>query len=174
MLIDNNTYIRLMEESDVQHKVNWFNDEEVRKTLNVDFPISVVGTKKWLSHVSTNNTRKDFIICSKETNEPIGYCGLVNIDLKNSKAESYLGIGNKKYWTKGHASEARRLILDYAFDELTLNKVYSFVRAENEAMQHINKKVGFIIEGRIRDDVYYKGEYIEKVLMGVLRSEYNR
>ncbi len=163
-----------MEESDVQHKVDWFNDEEVRKTLNVEFPISVVGTKKWLHNVTTNSLRKDFIICSSEDDEPIGYCGLVNIDLKNSKAESYLGIGNKKYWGQGHASEARRLILDYAFNELSLNKVYSFVWAENETMQHINKKVGFIIEGRLRDDVYYQGEYREKVLMGILRSEYRR
>lgn len=163
-----------MEESDVSHKVDWFNDEEVRKTLNVEFPISVVGTKKWLHSVTTNSTRKDFIICSRETEEPIGYCGLVNIDLKNSKAESYLGIGNKAYWGKGHASEARRLILDYAFDELALNKVYSYVWAENETMQHINKKVGFIIEGKLRDDVYYKGKFREKVLMGVLRSEYTK
>lgn len=174
MLSAENTYIRLMEESDVSHKVDWFNDKEVRRTLNVEFPISVLGTKKWLHNVTTNPTRKDFIICSKENDVPIGYCGLVNIDLKNSKAESYLGIGNKDYWGKGHGSESRRLILDYAFDELALNKVYSFVWAENETMQHINKKVGFVIEGSLRDDVYYQGKYRDKVLMGVLRDEYKR
>src|SRR5690625_1072115 len=103
-----------MEESDVAYKVSWFNDEEVRRTLNVDFPISIVGTKKWLQNNSTNSTRRDFIICTTKDELPIGYCGLVNIDLKNLKAESYLGIGNKKYWGLGHASEARKLILDYA------------------------------------------------------------
>lgn len=174
MLSGKNTYIRLMEESDVQHKVDWFNDEEVRKTLNVDFPISVIGTKKWLSSVSTNSTRRDFIICSKEDNMPIGYVGLVNIDYKNSKAESYLGVGNKRYWGKGHASEARRLILDYAFEHLALNKVYSYVWTENEKMKHINLKVGFKIEGTLRDDIYYNGIYRDKHIMGVLRNEYKK
>lgn len=172
MIRGKNTYIRLMEETDVQHKVEWFNDEEVRRTLNVDFPISIVGTKKWLHNVSLNNTRKDFIICSEADNVPIGYCGLVNIDFKNSKAESYLGIGNKKYWGKGHASEARRLILEYAFNELALNKVYSYVWTENEKMKHINEKVGFKIEGTLRDDVFYQGKFRDKHIMGVLRDEY--
>lgn len=174
MLRGQNTYIRLMEEEDVQHKVDWFNDEEVRRTLNVDFPISVVGTKKWLHSVSLNNSRRDFIICSASDDMPIGYCGLVNIDLKNSKAESYLGLGNKNYWGKGHASEARRLILDYAFYELALNKVYSYVWTGNEKMKHINQKVGFKIEGTLRDDIYYQGEFRDKHIMGVLRDEYKR
>src|SRR5699024_2391582 len=117
---------------------------------------------------------RDFIICSSIDNVPIGYCGLVNIDFKNSKAESYLGLGNKEYWGNGHASEARRLILDYAFHELALNKVYSFVWTENEKMKHINEKVGFKIEGTLRDDIYYQGKFRDKHIMGVLRDEYKR
>lgn len=174
MLIDKNTYIRLMEESDVSYKVSWFNDKEVRKTLNVEFPISELGTKEWLKNATKNNTRKDYIICDRNSKKPIGYCGLVNIDLKNSKAESYLGLGDKCSWGRGHASEARRLLLDYAFQELYLNKVYSFVWAENETMKHINEKVGFKVEGQLRDDVFYKGEFRDKLFMGVLRSEYKR
>lgn len=172
LIIGKKSYIRLMEKKDVPHKVNWFNDEEVRKTLNIDFPISEVGTNQWLSNVATDNTRRDFIICDLDTNDPVGYCGLVNIDYKNRKAESYLGIGNKNYWGKGYGSEARRLILDYAFEHLSLNKVYSFVWKENEAMIHINQKVGFKIEGTLRDDVYYEGKFRDKHVMGVLKDEY--
>jgi|SRR5699024_3519255 len=174
MIEGSKTYIRLMEEEDVPHKVEWFNDEEVRETLNVDFPISIVGTKKWLQNVSLNSTRRDFIICSSSDSIPIGYCGLVNIDIKNLKAESYFGIGNKDYWGKGYASEGRKLLLDYAFDELNLNKVYSYVWSENEKMIHINKKVGFQVEGKLRDDVFHQGRYRDKLIMGLLRRDYIR
>lgn len=174
MLKSNHTFIRLMEESDVKHKVSWFNDEDVRKTLNVNFPISELGTKEWLKGVTKNNSRKDFIICERAGEKPIGYCGLVNIDLQNSKAESYLGIGDKTFWKKGHASEARRLILDYAFKELFLNKVYSYVWSENPKMRHINEKVGFQVDGVLRDEVFYKGTYRDKLVMSVLRKEYRR
>lgn len=161
-----------MEESDIEYKVRWFNDERVRETLNVDFPISEVGTRQWLHNVSTNNSRRDFIICSLEDDKPIGYCGLVNIDFRNQKAESYLGIGDTNYWGKGHATEARKLSLDYAFFELSLNKVYSYVWVENKAMQHINKKVGFKIEGTLRDDVFHRGEFRDKHVMGILKEDY--
>src|SRR5690625_930338 len=100
MIEGKNTFIRLMEEEDVPHKVDWFNDIEVRKTLNVNFPISIIGTKKWLNNVSLNDSRKDFIICSSIDDVPVGYCGLVNIDIKNSKAESYLGMGTKNIGEK--------------------------------------------------------------------------
>jgi len=174
MIEGKNTFIRLMEEEDVPHKVDWFNDIKVRKTLNVNFPISIIGTKKWLNNVSLNDSRKDFIICSSLDNVPVGYCGLVNIDIKNSKAESYLGMGNKEYWGKGHASEARRLLLDYAFNELDLNKVYSYVWSANEKMIHINKKVGYQVEGKLRDDVFHQGEFRDKLIMGLLKKEYRR
>lgn len=174
MIMGKKSYIRLMEMEDIKYKVAWFNDDIVRNTLNVDYPISMVGTKKWLANVSTNHTRKDFIICDQVLDKPIGYCGLVNIDFRNQKAESYLGIGDKQYWGKGYASEARRLILDYAFEHLSLNKVYSYVWEENEAMIHINKSVGFKIEGTLRDDVFYEGEFRDKHIMGVLKDEYTR
>src|SRR5699024_2208481 len=156
MIIGDISYIRLMESEDVEYKVKWFNDEDVRRTLNVDYPISNVGTQKWLQNVALDNTRKDFIICDKKNDQQIGYCGLVNIDFQNRKAESYLGIGDKEYWGKGYASEARRLILDYAFGHLSLNKVYSFVWTENEAMIYINNRVGFKLEETLIDEDYNK------------------
>lgn len=174
MIKGKKTYIRLMEEKDIPYKVKWVNDEAIRRTQNLDFPISEIGTKKWLQKVTSDSTRRDFIVCSESDNVPIGYCGLVSINFKHSKAESYLGLGDKDYWGKGHASEARRLILDYAFDVLDLNKVYSYVWAENEKMKHINKNVGFKIEGLLRDDIFYQGEYRDNVLMGLLKDEYTR
>lgn len=174
MIYKNNIYIRLMEIEDVDYKVSWFNNEDVRKTLNLDFPISKVGTIQWLQSVTANNTRKDFIICLRENNRPIGYCGLVNIDYKNRKAESYMVIGDKNQWGKGYATSVRKAILDYGFDNLSLNKIYSFVWAENEAMIHINKKVGYKKEGLLRADVYHEGKYRDKYIMGLLKEEYIR
>jgi len=94
LLLHENVYLRLMEEKDVPYKVEWINNPEFRHTLNFDYPLSEVSTRKWLNSVSGNSTRKDFIVCDKETDVPIGYGGLIGIDYKNSKAESYMGIGD--------------------------------------------------------------------------------
>lgn len=172
MLIGDNIYLRLMEEKDVPYKVKWINDSDVRRTLNFDYPISEIGTKQWLSKVAIDNSRKDFIVCLRKDDLPIGYCGFINIDIKNFKAESYMGIGDKNYWGKGYANEIRQLLLEYAFLELGINRVYSYVWAENDKVINLNKKFGFEIEGLIKQDIFSHGEYRDRIIMGILKEDY--
>jgi|SRR5690625_303529 len=172
MLIGENVYLRLMEERDIPFKVRWINDPSIRETLNFEYPISEVGTKKWLSNISGNMSRKDFVVCKLNDDDPIGYGGLLNIDYKNSKAESYMGIGNKSFHGKGFGSEIRMLILDYGFNELNLNKVYSYVWEMNKAMINLNEKVGFKKEGLLRQDILSHGELRNRYIMSILKNEY--
>ena len=172
MLVGERVYLRLMEERDIPYKVKWVNNPQVRATLNFDYPISEVGTRQWLNKVASDNSRRDFIACLIENDIPIGYGGLLKIDLRNSKAESYLGIGEVEYWGKGYANEIRKLILDYAFHELALNKVYSYVWDKNEKMINLNKRAGFSIEGHLRHDIFSHGEFRDRVIMGILRKDY--
>lgn len=162
----------MMEEEDVPYKVKWINDEDFRSTLNFDYPISKVGTKQWLTAVSKNPSRKDFIVVDKESDIPIGYAGLLNIDLKTLKAESYLGLGEKEFQGLGLGNEIRLTLLDYAFGDLGLNKVYSYVWDKNEKMVELNKKCGFIIEGLLRDDIFSHGELRNRYIMGILKTDY--
>lgn len=172
MLKGENIYLRLMEEKDVPYRVKWINDPEIRHTLNFDYPISEIGTKKWLHNVAGNPTRRDFIACDVETDKPIGYGGLLGIDIKNGKAESYMGIGEKDLHGKGVGFEIRKILLDYAFNELDLNKVYAYVWKENTPMIKLNEKVGFQIEGLLRQDILSHGEKRDRYIMGILKNEY--
>ncbi len=170
MLEGERIYLRLMEERDIPYKVKWINDPEVRRTLNFDYPVSEVGTKQWLNKVALDGSRKDFIVFLKDQDIPIGYGGFLNIDIKNSKAESYMGIGDKECWGKGYAKEVRKVLLEYAFEELGLNRIYSYVWSENEKMINLNKSVGFEIEGLLKADMYSHGEYRDRYIMGILKE----
>ncbi|NMB40672.1 MAG: GNAT family N-acetyltransferase [Firmicutes bacterium] len=172
MLRGKRIYLRLMEEKDIPYKVKWINDPVVRKTLNFSYPISEVATKQWLSKVALDSSRKDFIVCLKENDNPIGYGGFLNIDPKNSKAETYLGIGEISYWGQGYGREAMQILLNYAFTELGLNKVYSYSWSENKGMINLNKSLGFKIEGKLEQDVFSHGEYRDRVVMGLLKKDY--
>src|SRR5699024_8718502 len=127
---------------------------------------------KWLHNVTGNASKKDFIVCNKESDKPIGYGGFIGIDIKNSKAESYMGIGEKNLQGKGIGLEIRKLLLDYAFLELDLNKVYAYVWEKNTPMIKLNEKVGFQIEGLLRQDILSHGEKRNRHVMGILREEY--
>ncbi len=172
MLKNKNVYLRLMEERDIPYKVKWINDPDVSATLNFDFPISEIATKQWLNKASSSQTRKDFIVCLNKNDLQIGYAGLLNIDIKNRKAESYMGIGDKAWWGKGIGKEIRIVILEYGFRELALNKIYSYVWVENNKMIKLNKDVGFKIEGHLKKDVFSHGVYRDRYVMSILKEDY--
>lgn len=172
MLVGEKLYLRLMEEQDIPFKVKWINDPKIRATLNFDYPISQISTRQWLTKVAADSSRKDFIACLRENDEPVGYGGFLNIDIRNSKAESYLGIGNVDYWGKGLAYQMRMLLLEYAFLELGLNKVYTYNWPENTRIVKLNERAGFTIEGRLRDDIFSHGERRDRLVMGLLRKDY--
>ncbi|MFD1334548.1 GNAT family N-acetyltransferase [Oceanobacillus iheyensis] len=172
MIENERIYLRGMEEEDIPYKVSWINNSNFRSTLNFDYPVSKVGTKKWLNSVAGNPNRRDFFVCNKENDKPIGYGGLLNIDYKNSKAESYMGIGDLNSQGKGYGYDIRKLILDYAFNELNLNKVYAYVWEQNTPMINLNKKTGFQIEGLLREDILSHGELRNRFIMGITKRDY--
>lgn len=173
MIMGENLYLRLMEKEDIPYKVIWVNDPEVRDTLFFE-EISKLGTEHWLNKVASDNTRNDFIICELEDDNPIGFASVVNIDLRNSKAETYLCIGNKESWGKGYGTEVKNILLKYVFIELGLNRIYSYNWAQNKKMININKKLGFTLEGKLRSDIFSNGEYKDRVIFSMLKEEYIR
>ncbi len=171
MIYGKRVYLRLMEEKDIELKVKWVNDPEIRETLISEY-ISIASTKQWFNQSIADSKRKDFIICLKDNNQAIGFTSLKSIDYINSKAEMTMCLGEKKYWGKGLAKEAKFLVLDYAFLELGINKVYVYNWIKNKNIIAFNKKIGFKIEGELRNDVFFKGEYRNMIIMGILKDEW--
>lgn len=62
MLNGKNVYIRLTEKEDLDQRTKWINNEEIRKTLMFNWPLSHAGTKKWFEQQLLDNTRKNFVI----------------------------------------------------------------------------------------------------------------
>jgi RimJ/RimL family protein N-acetyltransferase len=119
-----------------------------------------------------DSTRRDFMVFLIENDLPIGYGGFINIDYKNSKAETYMTVGHKDYWGKGYAGDIRRTLLEYAFKELGLNRVYSYVWSENDKMINLNKKFGFNVDALLRDDIFAHGGFRSTYLMSMLKRDY--
>ncbi|GAB1476493.1 GNAT family protein [Bacillota bacterium] len=172
MLTGERIYLRLIEERDIPFKVRWVNDPDIRKTLSSEYPVSEESARQLLKNYALDSSRREFIVCLNEKDFPIGFGGFTNIDVKNSKAETYMVVGQKEYWGKGFAGEIRKLLLEYAFEELGLNRVYSYVMDENEKMISLNKKFGFETEGLLRDCVFVKGKFRNLYVMSILKKDY--
>ena len=102
----------------------------------------------------------------------IGHCGLFNIDDTSRQAELGITIGDKDYWGSGYGREAVSLLLDYAFRLRNLHRVWLEVHAENERAVRAYRACGFVEEGRQREHKWLAGRYVDNVLMGILRREW--
>lgn len=164
--------IRKFKRTDIPKKVEWINNPENNQFLHYDIPISVSGTEKWFdSHVG-DLSRYDAII--EADGVPVGTIGLLSIDRKNSKAEYYIAMGETAYKGKGVAKEASRLILQYGFEELGLNRIYLYTEIDNIAAQKLFERVGFIKEGVVRQDILSHGKYVDRIVFGYLREAWGK
>lgn len=172
LLHGESVYLRPVEHDDARHRVAWLNDPEVNRTLDFELPVGEAMTQEWIRRVSSDGTRRDMTVCSLTSQQPIGWGGLLAIDWRHRRAESYLGIGDKRYWGTGAGGQVRLLLLELAFDIMGLNRVYSTVWVENLAMQRLNERAGFRREGELRAHKYAHGQYRDYLVYGILRSDY--
>jgi RimJ/RimL family protein N-acetyltransferase len=103
----------------------------------------------------------------------IGDIGLFNVNRVNGTAEAGIGIGDREYWSKGYGREAMRLIVEYGFTIQNLHKIWLETHGTNVRAIKCYLAVGFVEEGRQREHVWSGGEYVDLVLMGLMRSDWN-
>jgi len=78
-----------------------------------------------------------------KSGEPIGNMNLKRIDYQQSKCELGIILVNDGVKEKGYGSEAVSLLINYAFNNLGLNKIYADTMGSNIKMQKIFNKFGF-------------------------------
>jgi RimJ/RimL family protein N-acetyltransferase len=144
----------------------WLNDPEIRKYLENNELIIVKRKIKLPTYENEDN----FAIYLKN-GIYIGTISLVNIDTKNSSATVGLFIW-KDYWGKGYGTDAIKTLLKYTFCEMNLNRVSASTLDYNERALAIIKKSGFKIEGRQREFIFRNGRYVDIILFGLLKKDY--
>ncbi len=163
--------IRKFEEKDIPNKVKWINDPANNRFLHYDLPLEEEKTRKWYRSIITRQDRYDAVI--EADGVPCGLIGLLNIDSKNQKAEFYIAMGEAAYKRKGVAEKASRLLLDHAFGCLALNRVYLYTETKNTPARNLFEKIGFKKEGELIDDLYVRGNRVNRVLYAVKRDTYS-
>jgi RimJ/RimL family protein N-acetyltransferase len=76
------------------------------------------------------------------------------------------------YWRHGYATEAAREVVKYAFEELSLNRVYAFHFTRNPASGRVLQKIGMEHEGVRRAHTLKGSEYLDNEAYGILQGEY--
>lgn len=174
MLKGEKIYLKLIEKEGLNKRVEWINDSEIQKTLNYDYPTSIARTEMWFSKTIGNLTRRDFEIYTTKDNNYIGFCGLIDIKFPVMKAEFYAVIGDKSYWSGGFGTEVYKILVDYGFKELGLNKIYGYQLVHNNAAHRVVEKLGWKRDGLLRQDLYSHGQIVDRYAVSILRSDWEK
>ncbi len=102
----------------------------------------------------------------------IGSAGLHQIHFKDRHAEFGILIGEKSAWRKGYGTEVTALMTGYGFETLNLNRVWLRVHEDNQHGIKAYEKVGFKREGVLRQHKYREGRYVDVMVMGILKEEW--
>lgn len=159
-----------LEKRHLSKRAEFINDPAVQATLNFDYPTSIAKTEAWFSKNLLVSNRMDFAIESL-SGDVIGFGGYININKVVRKAELYIFIG-KAHWIKGYGREAYKLITNYGFIELGFNRVYGYQLGNNDKALNSVKRIGWSVEGFLRDDIYSHGEVKGRSVVAILRDEW--
>lgn len=165
-------FLRPYRESDVELVEYGKNNTDVRETLFLFAPMTNEQVRAELNSWANSKEIMLFTICNQQNDEPVGQTAFVRIDYVSRAAVFYIAIYDPQFWSNGFGGEATKLMVDYAFDILNLNRIQLHVCSENTKGVEAYKKAGFQIEGTLRQAMYHHDRYIDFYVMGILREEY--
>ncbi len=164
--------LRAIEIEDLELIREMINDPEIENmTGGGGLPVSKYQQENWFKSLE-NRKNEVRLMIDTESNGTIGMVMLTDIDYKNSTAQFHSKIAtSKNIRGKGYGTKATNALVEYGFDQLNLNCIYSHIIEYNIASQRVKEKCGFKKDGVLRNRVYKNGKYHNIVVWSILKSE---
>lgn len=156
----------------------WTHDAEFMRLLEIKpiRPLSAEMVKKSYEAIEKEMDEDKnlyyFTIQTRGSNQFIGKALIEWIDWTHGNGFLRLGIGEAEYRNKGYGSQALKMLLRFAFNELNLYRVTAVVPAYNEGAMRLFQKFNFVEEIRRRKAIQRDAEVWDLVSFGLLNAEW--
>lgn len=161
MLKGEKIYLRLLERKDIRILQNICDDDKVKRYNTISSENNKEENTNFRKALSIINEKEVLVgfITYKESN----YC-------KNVYSIG-ITIGSR-YWNRGYGQDSIKLLLSYLFNELDAIRVELEVIKTNIRAITCYKKCGFIEEGTKKSKCYLNGEYVDTIIMGIIKKNF--
>jgi RimJ/RimL family protein N-acetyltransferase len=166
---------------DFKKTYEWRNDEEFAKLGSGSYLFSYSHVplealeEDYEKHIKKQDKREagDFSIYTLEE-EPkyIGFICYRQVNIVSRRCVVGIGIGVKEYWNNGFGTDAMKALVHYLYYTMNLNRIQLDTWSGNERAIRSYEKLGFVIEGRLRNDAFIDGKYYDTIIMGLLKKEF--
>jgi len=152
----------------------WHEDAEFQRLSDARpaCPKSEAELGRWLEELQNERNSFTFAIRLLDGDEIIGTIELDEILWAHGVCGISIAIGDRAHWGKGYGSDAMRLALAFAFDELNLHRVTATVFSYNARSIALFEKLGFQREGTYREFLQRNGRRYDMFLYGLLNREW--
>src|SRR5690349_11415570 len=130
-LIGPRLYFRALEREDAPRLASYINAPALRRPLLAYPPMSMPAEQSWPDGLGKDEHNVVIGIARQSDDELIGATGLHRMDFRARNAELGLSLGDRSAWGQGFGTEATRMMLDYGFGTLNLNRIWLLVYASN-------------------------------------------
>ena len=158
-----------VEEDDAEFLQRLVNHPDVRRGIGATDPVTMVEEREYVESVGEDEGVQ-FLV--RADGERVGTVGLHDVTSTNGNGEIGYFFAPEA-WGNGYATDATRAVVDHAFAERRLHKVYARAFAFNDASQRVLEKIGFEEEGVHRNQVFVDGKYVDVHRYGLLADEWD-
>ena len=159
-------YLRPITEEDGAYIIKWRNSDKVRKHCMTKTPITEESNQKFFREKVLTGKYKQFMVerIEEETGlvtYPIATVYLKDFDNENHRCELCVFTSSDVEWEAEGQAMAVKMLLEKAFNEYGMHKVYSYVIYNvNEGME-VLKSAGFTIESVLKSEARLGDEYVD-------------
>jgi len=133
---------------------------------------SLEETRAWMQRIHGNYERREALVWAisfPERDEVIGTVLLWNFDEDYQCGELGYEL-DPAYWRQGIMAEAVPVVVRYGFTALDLHRIEAVTSAENVPSGSLLRKLGFALEGTLRQRQYFEGRYEDQLYFGLLKD----
>ncbi len=173
MLQGKKTFLRPLELDDIPIFYQWYNDQNINYWANAAWPLSTMLSEEEIEErfFTPQKDGSRYLILNEEQ-KPIGTVGYRDVNLPARSAVLFIVIGESDYWNRGYGTDALKVLIDYLFYQWNFHRLSLDLWDGNLRALKAYEKLGFKVEGRLRQARFVLGEYRDGILMGLLRDEY--
>ncbi len=113
----------------------------------------------------------DLAICLPGDERYLGRAGLGIARPEHREASVWFHL-RRDHWGRGLASGALTALLDFAFDELGLHRVFGDCDPRNLNSARLMERVGMVREAHFRENYWVKGEWCGAFIYAVLEQDW--
>jgi [ribosomal protein S5]-alanine N-acetyltransferase len=167
--------LRGLRVTDVEAVFAFRSDPAVSSRYGKEPSATMQQTQEWVEARIADYERREslvWVIVLQGTEEAIGSCCFWNFGHSFRTAEVGYEL-HRSHWRKGITTEAVSALLRYGFVEMDLHRIEACLFATNEASQRVLRKLGFRLEGNLRERYPFQGRFEDQLYFGLLREEWN-